>query len=147
VFFKAQELESDLHTSFPSSSIPSDFRKNFIPGLPNSAKTLISQCNSLRARDSADPGILPLNNQISEAIHVSSRQAWADKVESSSHRVSSQKFWSLLKTLSGKSTRPPPNQPISFKGKVQTKAPTISKNFCKTFSSVIPIDKTLGLGR
>jgi hypothetical protein len=51
-------------------NIPSGFRKNFIPGLPNSAKTLISQRDTLRACDPADPGIPPLNDQISEAIRV-----------------------------------------------------------------------------
>jgi hypothetical protein len=42
-----------------------------------------------------------------------------------------------FKQLSGKSTRPPPNQPISFKGKVLTKNNNIAQKFCKQFTSTV----------
>jgi hypothetical protein len=40
------------------------YRKNFAPGLPNSAKFLISECDELRARDPTDPTIPDLNARI-----------------------------------------------------------------------------------
>jgi hypothetical protein len=127
----------DVIVNASKHNIPSGYRKNFIPGLPNSAKTLINQRDALRAADSSDPAIPALNQQIDEAIRVSSRQRWVDRVESSDHRVDSSKCWQLLKNLSGKSSRPPPNQPISFRGKTLTKAPGIASSFCKLFTSTV----------
>jgi hypothetical protein len=46
--------------------IPSEYRKDFVPGLSNSAKHLISECDKLQARDSTDPNIPALNNRITE---------------------------------------------------------------------------------
>jgi hypothetical protein len=37
----------------------------------------------------------------------------------------------------GKSSRPPQNQPVSFKGKPETKAPAIAKSFCKLYMSIV----------
>jgi hypothetical protein len=61
-----------------------------------------------------------------------------DKVESSSHRVNPAKHWSLLKVLLGKNSRPPPNQPISFKKKVFMRASAIASSFGRLFTSVVP---------
>jgi hypothetical protein len=40
-----------------------------------------------------------------------------------------------MKSLSGKQSRPPPNQPISFNSKSQTKASAIARCFCKQYVS------------
>jgi hypothetical protein len=127
----------DVIVNASKHHIPSGYTKNFIPGLPNSAKTLISQCDALRAADSSEPAIRVLNRQIHEAIKVSSRQRWVDRVESSDHRVDSSKCWQLLKNLSWKNSCTPPNQPISFRGKIHTKAPAIATSFCKLFTSTV----------
>jgi hypothetical protein len=100
-----------------SHNIPSGYRANFVPGLPNSAKVLISERDELRARDPSDPAIPTLNTKIFEAIQTSSCKAWHEKVESSSHKQDPGKFWSLLKTLSGKSTHPPITNPSVLKAK------------------------------
>jgi hypothetical protein len=62
---------------------------------------------------------------------------WRDEVEANSHKVNNGKHWALFKRLSGKSTRPPPNQTISFKGKIFNKANDIAQKFCKQFTSTI----------
>jgi hypothetical protein len=85
----------------------------------------------------ADPALLDLNSCIEDAIKASSRKAWRDKVEASSHKADPQKFWSLLNRLSGKSLHPPPNQPISFKGKTFTKVPNITNNFCNASTKTV----------
>jgi hypothetical protein len=118
-------------------NIPSGYRKDFTPGLPNAAKDLIRERDELRSADPADPALPDLNARIEDAIKVSSRKAWREEVEASGHKANPQKFWSLLKRLSGKSSRPPPNQPISFKGKTFTKAPDIAKKFCNTFTKTV----------
>jgi hypothetical protein len=82
--------------------------------------------------------VLPdLNARIEKSIKVSSRQAWRDEVEASRPNANSQKFWSLLKKLSGKNTRPPPKQPISFQGKTYTKSPDIANKFCSAFTKTV----------
>jgi hypothetical protein len=113
-------------------NIPSGFRKDFISGLPADAKHLIKQRDELRRLDPCDP------DSITEAIWVFKRQKWIEKLESSSYQSNPSKFWPLLKHLSGKGTRPPPNQPISFKNKMFTKAPVVAYNFCKQYSNDIP---------
>jgi hypothetical protein len=57
---------------------------------------------------------------------------WRDDVVASSHKNNSAKHWALLKSLPGKSSRPPPNQPISF-----NKSPDIARGFCKQFTSIV----------
>jgi hypothetical protein len=44
----------------------------------------------------------------------------------------------LYKSLSGKNSRPPPNQPIASNGKVVNKGPDIAKKFCKQFTKTVP---------
>jgi hypothetical protein len=61
-----------------------------------------------------------------------------DEVEASSLRADPRKHWSLFKSLSGKNSRPPPNQPISFKGKTHTKASAIARGFGRLFTSAAP---------
>ena len=119
-------------------NIPSGFRKDFVPGLPASAKDLICQRDALRERDPCDPDISRINNCISESIRSHKRQKWIDKLNSSSYQDSPNKFWPLIKSLSGKSSRPPPNQPISFKNKPSTKAKSIANGFCRQFTSTVP---------
>jgi hypothetical protein len=121
-----------------SHNIPSGFRKDFIPGLPADAKHLIKQRDELRVLDPCDPEIPTLNDNIAEAIHIFKRQKWTNKLNSSTHRADPSKFWPLLKHLSGKSSRPPPNQPISFKNKPYTRSSVIAFKFCKQYSSVVP---------
>jgi hypothetical protein len=104
---------------------------------PNSAKTLISQHDALRAADSSNPAIPALNCRIDEAIKISSCKRWVDRFELSDHRVDSSKCWQLLKNLSGKSSRLPPYQPVSFRGKTHTKAPAIATSLCKLFTSSV----------
>jgi hypothetical protein len=113
-------------------NIPSGFRKDFVPGLPPNAKHLI------RDVDSTDPDITCLNAEILAAIHAGKRARWKEKNESCNFRNNPGKYWSLLKSLSGKSARPPPNQPISFKGKVPFKDKDIALKFCKQYTTVIP---------
>jgi hypothetical protein len=94
-------------------NIPSGFRKNFIPNLPPDAIPLVNRRDVLRQQNPNNPEILTLNNNIQEAICVSSRQKWAEKLESSTFRDNPSKFWSLLKSLSGKKARPRVNQPTN----------------------------------
>lgn len=63
---------------------------------------------------------------------------WITKLESSSHQNSSSKFWSLIKSFSGKNSHPSPNQPISFKNKTFTLPRDIARNFGKQSTSVVP---------
>jgi hypothetical protein len=115
----------------------SRYRTDSVSGLPNSAKHLIFEHDKLRARDQADPNIPALNNCITEAINTANRQSWTSTLESSSFKMNPTKCWSLFKSLLGKNSCPPPNQPITFKGKAYTKALDIAKHFCKFYTSPV----------
>jgi hypothetical protein len=43
----------------------------------------------------------------------------------------------FIRNCPGKALVPPPNQPISFKGKMHTKAPDIARNFCSLFTKTV----------
>jgi hypothetical protein len=130
--FRRMLLKASKH------NIPSGFRKDFVPDLPPNAKHLITQRDALRDVDSTDPNITRLKTEILAAILAGKRARWKEKIESCNFRNNQGKYWSLLKSLSGKSAGPPPNQPISFKGKVQFKDKDIALKFCKQYTTVIP---------
>ncbi|MCP4061384.1 MAG: hypothetical protein GY738_29760 [Pseudoalteromonas sp.] len=119
-------------------SIPSGFikNKNTNPSLPQSAKPLIQQRDSLRISNPHDPQIQILNDQISSIVIQHSNKKWQDILSKSDHRTNPSKFWSLLKSLSGKNNSPPSNQPISFNNKVHTSHLHIAQSFTKQFTSV-----------
>ncbi|KAF2360279.1 Reverse transcriptase domain [Trinorchestia longiramus] len=111
--------------------VPRGCRKDFIPNLPPSAIPLINQRDLLRTTDPNDPSLPDLNNNITSAISTHSRQTWIDKVQSHSLQQNPSKFWSLLKSLTGKSNIQPPNQPIIFGNRVTTSNPIIAQSFCR----------------
>ena len=100
--------------SASKKAIPSDFRKDFEPGLPSEAVDLRKQVNVLRATNPRDSEISGLNRQINEIIDKNARDTWRQEVEEADPKTSSSKFFSLLRKLSGKSKRQSPNQPIRF---------------------------------
>jgi hypothetical protein len=128
----------DILVNASKHHISSGYCINFIPGPPNFAKSLIAERDTRRSSDSSDPTLPALNTQIDDAILTSKRQAWKEKVETCNHKSDPGKCWSLLKSLSGENARPSPNQSISFKGKVFTKAPAIACNFCNFFTKTVP---------
>jgi hypothetical protein len=66
--------------------ILSGYRKKLVPGLPAEAIPLVNQRDDLRELDLADPDFPRLNSKIDEAICVSSRKKWANKLADSSFR-------------------------------------------------------------
>ena len=114
------------------------FRRNFVPGLPRQAVDLIDERDRARSIDPSDPVIEQLDARITSCIFEDRQKQWRDKVESSSFKNNPSKFWRLLKSLSGKRSSPPPNQPIKFGNKVFTKSKDIANGFVKQYSSVAP---------
>jgi hypothetical protein len=71
---------SEILLTASKHNIPSSFRKDYNPGLPNPAKYLIRKCDELHSIDPANPALLDLNARMEDAIKVSSRQAWRNEV-------------------------------------------------------------------
>ena len=117
-------------------SVPAGFRKNHIPNFPPNVSPLIQERDTLRQTDPTNPRIVLLNNQISQLFSQHSKKKWQDTLSSSDPKTNPSKFWSLLKTLSGKRNNPPPNQPISFGPKTFTSSKDISNSFIKQFTSI-----------
>jgi hypothetical protein len=116
--------------------IPSGHRKLYTPGLPRAAVHLVNQRDVLHSSDPQDPEVSNLNKEINNVICESSRIAWAEKIKLCGPRANPTKFWVLLQSLSGKSTRQPPNQPITFGTRTLSKPQSIAKRFDKQFTSV-----------
>ena len=66
-------------------------------------------------------------------IREANQQAWAEELQQVN--ADSGKLWGVLKKLRGNRRQPPPNQPITFGNKTVTNHYSISKFFCRQFSS------------
>jgi hypothetical protein len=82
--------------------IPAGFRKDFQPGILREAINLTVERDRRRALDPQDPELPCLNQQISDTISNERKKLWREKVESSKLRENSDKYWRLLRMLSGK---------------------------------------------
>ena len=125
------------------TSIPAGYRRDFDPTLTPEVVGLTSERDAKRAQDPADPDIPTLNTEIGRRIREAAREKWRATVSSPACRAGTHRFWTLIRSLSGKRTRTPPNQPISFTTpggvvKTCTKPSAIAKYFTKQFTSVRP---------
>ena len=77
--------------------------------------------------------IAVLNDRIRTSMAVSSRQAWTEKIMAAGPSENATKFWSLLRSLSGKRT---PNQPVSFRHITSLKPQSNSKRVLPLFHSL-----------
>ena len=117
--------------------IPRGHIRNFIPNLSNNAKSLIQQRDTIRSNSPNNPVLSTLNEQITQEIRHTNRQTWIHTVESCSHKYNATKFFSLLRSLSGKKTTTPINQPITFGSKTLSKNREIAISFNKQFTTIV----------
>jgi hypothetical protein len=82
--------------------IPSGYREDFVPGLPREAVDLAKEQDRKHEIDPQDPEVSHLNEAISEMVSSEPRHAWKETVESSSPHTNTDKYWKLLRNLSGK---------------------------------------------
>ena len=119
-----------------NKTIPTGHRKNCRPGLSPELRRLISDRDRLRQQDHNDPTLPDLNRQITQRTQDEALKTWTEHVTSCNHTTNPSKFFRLLRSLSGKSTNPPPNQPINFDNKPYTKASAIASRFTKQFTCI-----------
>ena len=79
-----------------------------------------------------------LKCQLREICNTETRDAFEKELEDAQYQSNSSKFADLVRRFSGKRLYRPPNQPISFQGKIHTKRPAIAKRFNKQFTSIGP---------
>ena len=123
------------------TTIPSGYRKNFDPTITPEILELTAERDALRASSPEDPALRDLNAAIGDRIRNTARSRWRTQVSSISHRSNTSRFWNLIRSLSGKRTRVPPNQPISFTNrsgtsKAYSKPSAIAKQFTRLFTSI-----------
>ena len=128
--FRRALLEACKH------NIPAGFRRDFVPGRPRHIQELIDRCDHLRAADHTDPNIDILEAEIRKAECEYREKTWKEKVEDTNAGNNPGKYYNLLRGLSGKRNRPPPNQPIHFKGKPRTHAAGIANGFIHQYPSL-----------
>jgi hypothetical protein len=121
-----------LLTAF-KHTIPAGFCRECAPGISREASNLIDERDALRSMDPTDPNIEILNQSISSIIAENKRDPWREKVHSSGSPPDPAKCWSLLRSLSGKKTIVPPNQPISFGSATLSKPKDIAEKFIRQF--------------
>ena len=117
--------------------IPSGHVPKMIPRLSDTAKRIIQERDSLRIRSRSDHRIVELNERLQRDIDSSNRQAWIEKVESSSHKHNVSQFFGIIRSLNGNRVSPPPNQPITFGTAHLTLNREIACAFNKQFSNVV----------
>ena len=118
--------------------IPQGHIPHHIPNLTDETKRLIRQRDDLRTTDPTHPNIRVLDQHITRDISESNRKKWIHTVETCSHKHDTSRFWSLLKSLSGKRPQRTPNQPITFHNKTLSKNHEIATAFNKQFTSTVP---------
>ena len=118
--------------------IPTGFRRDFTPGIPGEAQALIDERDRLLSRDPFNPQIPNLNHRLTETINDFRRSRWVANLGRSDHRSNIKHFWRTLRSLSGKSARPPPNLPISFGNRTHTKPAAIARRLNRQFTSIVP---------
>ena len=130
VFRKVLTTASKHH--IPQGRVP-----NYIPNLPDSTKQLIKQRDTIRSNTPNHPSIHELDQTITKEIDDANRKKWLESVEMSSHKHNTSHFWSIIKSLSGKSTKTSPNQPITFNNRTLTRDLEIATAFNKQFTSIV----------
>ena len=119
-------------------SIPAGFYWQHVQGLDREASSLVNERNELRRLNPNDPSIQELNQRIAATIAKTSREKWMTAVKEADKGSNPHRFWSLLKSLSGKRSRLAPNQPVKFKGKTFTKRSSIANQFCSMYANIKP---------
>lgn len=125
-------------TAAAKHNIPAGFHKDFAPVINPGTSDLIAQRDDIRQQDPQDPRLPILNLDIAASLQAHARETWRAHLASCDRRTHPSKHWNLLRSLAGKRSRPPPNQPILFNGKLYTSQRKISTAFCKQFTSVVP---------
>ena len=119
-------------------TIPTGYRKVYRPGLSPELRRLTAHRDSIRQRDHNDASLPDLNREISQRSRDEALKTWTEHISTCSHTTNTKKFWRLLRSLSGKRTDPPPNQPINFSQKTLTKSSSIASRFTKQFTCLKP---------
>ena len=73
-----------------------------------------------------------------EACDKARYEEFDKELSDTGYQTNSPRFANLVRRISGKRIFRPPNQPISFNGKIHTKRSAIAKKFNKQFSSLGP---------
>ena len=113
--------------------IPSGYVKDYTPSLDPESRRLIDERDEVRRQDPNDASLPDLNQRVSASISASARARWMEAVAEADRRTNPQRFWNLLKRLSGKRAKQNPNQPIAFGQKTQTSRSGIANAFCKQY--------------
>ena len=129
---------NDAITRAAKRSIPAGSRREYIPGLNPEAKDALARRDALRVSSPQDPDLPALQSEVSRLINEASREAWRQTVERCDPRECTGRFWTLMRSLSGKRADTPKNQPISFGRQTFTRARDIAKGFCRLFTGAAP---------
>jgi len=107
--------------------------------LPNHIRDLIHTRNQTRKTNPKDPSLPNQNTTINKLIQDHRTQLWKDHLEASdTHKSNTNKLWTTIKTLTGKSTKSDSNRTITFKNKTLTTNKSIANAFNHQFTHIIP---------
>ena len=135
---KDSKVFQKIINKISNKTIPTGYRPNHKPGLTPQIRSLTEQRDSIRREDPTDPTITALNQQITDQTRREATETWRAKVTTATPKSNLKKFWDLIRSLSGKKSHTPPNQPINFMGKSLSKPQSIAKRFNKQFTSIEP---------
>ena len=117
--------------------IPSGYVKDFVPSLPKTAIDLIKTRDSIRSHNPSDPSLAELNDQINEHINEACHDKWVNTLQKAEAHPTNAAIFNVLKSLNGKYSGPPPNQPVKFGHKYLSSKKKIANALNKQFSRVV----------
>ena len=117
--------------------IPAGFQRDPISQMPQDARPLIADRDARRSADPQDGQLPALEAQISQSIKTHNLNKWKELLQNSSRSANPARYWYLLRKMSGKKEKLPPNQPISFGGSTLTNPKDIAQAFTRQFTSVV----------
>ena len=118
-------------------NIPAGYIRDEVPSIPPEASPLIKERDALRSANPQDPRIPILDTSIHESIRKHNLIKWQNLLNASNRATNPTKYWSLLRKLSGKRSKQPPNQSISFSNTTCTQSNHIAAAFNKQFTSIV----------
>lgn len=133
---KGERLLRDAVNTAAKHAIPAGYRFDFVPGLPPEAVAVRDERDRVRAANPRDPQVAALERQVRDLCDMAAREEFNKELQGPDGQSNPTKFADLVRRLSGKRVFRPPNQPITFKGKVHTKRKTIAQRFNKQYTSI-----------
>ena len=129
-----EKIFRDALLTSAKHSIPAGFVQNSVPGLSREVVDRMEQRDEIRRVDPHSPEITQLNREIASEVSDNKRRIWREKIEAIGRGSDPRRLWRVVRSLNGKRSYLPPNQPISFDSVPISDKKSIANKFINQFT-------------